>query len=456
MNQNPEQAAVEDILQSSELSARLLRRLTEVPGIMDTAMLRQVLERLSRSVKHPPTLFDDLMARYRLDDGSSAGIDPLIMEQSWIMNISAYLTNENSFSSTVNQYIAAATASKAIEATGTSSPSGADMSRELPSTIVATRVKTPDPIPHATSSDARYPDERTKLSEEAAPLSSTGSFRVSRNPPRRAWDAGPAYGPNVVSGQVLSSERTSTATAPDEPSVQTEIHRKLQGEGGSDSQQNLTTYAIQGEQPPSTRKLATKEPFEFSMPGSANASAVAVKGNLPLARAQFAGADNQRTFSDEGRVVLPQLSRAYPISEKRRPAHVEPLDISAGASFGPGGPSAEIEISTKTFAENLPLVRKHVVSSQTQRQPPNLVWRKGADPSSIINPGFSASGVSYIHPANQAAGSTSTIQSPHGNTIMPESSSRRDELRAGSAVPTERILRNISRKLLIERERRGY
>jgi hypothetical protein len=495
MNQNPEQAAVQDLLQSSELTARLLRRLTDMPGIMDTAMVRRVMARLAGSVTRSPTLFDDLTARYRIDDGSNAGIDPLVMEQPWIMNISAYLANENSFSSTVNQYITEMAAAKTIEAAGTSSTSRPDMSGELHSTFVASHAKTRDSIPLATSSDSRYPDDRIKLSEEATPLSSTGRFRVSRNPPRRAWDAGPAYAQNVVPGQIFSSERPSTSTAPEEPNKrserigllkaageeidqkkaiastvpsrsnlplartqidQPEIQRRLRGEGGSDFQRNLTAYAIQGEQPPSSGEPPAKALGESSDPGSVNAVAMAVNGDLLLARAKFAGTDNQSTFQDEAQTILPQRSRAYAIREKRRPAQVEPLDMSANSSFGRGAPSAEIEITTNTSPKDLPLIRKHIESSQTPRQPPNFVWRKGTDPSSMINPGLFASGGSPVRPADQAAGSTSTNQSPHGQNIMSEGNGRRVEVRAGSAVPTERILRNISRKLLIERERRGY
>src|SRR4051812_36994743 len=111
MNENSEHTATRDVLQSSELTARLLRRTNISPGLLETTMLRQILARLARYYSRPVSLFDELRSRYRIDDDSIDAEDPLVMEQPWPANIYAYLTNSNSFSSTINQFISGVAAS---------------------------------------------------------------------------------------------------------------------------------------------------------------------------------------------------------------------------------------------------------------------------------------------------------------------------------------------------------
>ena len=104
MNEDTDQITAQDVLQSSELTARLLRRLTASPGIIDIQMLRQIPARLMGLLAPLVSLFDDLIARYGIDDGSM-GSQPRIMGQPWMQNVNAYLTNYNSLSSTTNQFI---------------------------------------------------------------------------------------------------------------------------------------------------------------------------------------------------------------------------------------------------------------------------------------------------------------------------------------------------------------
>ena len=104
----------QEVLQSSELTARLLRRLIVSPGILDMRTLRQFASRMTVAITRTFSLLDDLLARYGIDDRSAIENPPLLMEQPWMVNINAYLTNYNSylsktyrnaFSSTTNQFI---------------------------------------------------------------------------------------------------------------------------------------------------------------------------------------------------------------------------------------------------------------------------------------------------------------------------------------------------------------
>src|SRR2546423_1553852 len=100
MNENPEQQTAEDVLRSSELTARLLRRLTASPGMIDLRMPQRNHARLLALPARAVSLYDELMTRYGLDDGSAES-QSLVMEQPWLLNVNAYLTNNNSFSSTI-------------------------------------------------------------------------------------------------------------------------------------------------------------------------------------------------------------------------------------------------------------------------------------------------------------------------------------------------------------------
>jgi hypothetical protein len=458
MNENSEQTAIHEVLQSSELTARLLRRANISPGVLDTTMLRQVLARLAEWVEPPASLYDELMAQYRIDDDSLDVDDPLVMEQSWMANINAYLTNSSSFSSTINQFISGAAASQAGAVTGAGPSSRFEKSGESHSNLVTSRtVSAGLPRPStfssaapSSSSSARIPnpDAQTTLPGEAGTLSPAMKFRVSRSPARRAWDAAPADASDVARSPVLKSVK---------------------------SEEDRPTHVSPGNIE-HTRVMKSERP-------RANAPAVTPLDDLPLARTQIDRPDIQRKLANEGGSGSQQLSNA---DAPARPAGASP-------GRGPANPAREtkqtggvsnenlkltgdepgidgrlqsdttshpVSAQAKTLSasshKTLPLVQRQINSSQTRRESPDFVWRKGADPSAVTNPTASATGSKPVQAVNQAAGHTSTAQSPNSQIIMSEAASRKDESRAGAGVTTERILRNISRKLLIERERRGY
>ena len=89
-----------DVLQSSELAARLLRRLTTSPGVIDTQRLFKTYARLTEVISHAHPLLHDLLARYFINDDSTVQILPLVNDQPWMLNLNTYLTNNSSVSST--------------------------------------------------------------------------------------------------------------------------------------------------------------------------------------------------------------------------------------------------------------------------------------------------------------------------------------------------------------------
>jgi hypothetical protein len=512
MNENSEQTAARDVLQSSELTARLLRRATVSPGLLDTTMLRQVLARLAGWDARPASLFDELRSRYRIDDDSIDVDEPLLMEQSWMANINAYLTNSTSFSSTINQFISGVAASQSNAASGANSSSRFEVSREshsilreshsssreLHSSSVTSQMRHAGLPPLSTSSSnapsssssgrASNPDARRTTPGDAAMLSPAAKFRISRSPARRAWDAAPADASDAAPRMVLKSSEASTSTASEEARAYGEEARPTKA----------TSEKI--EQPGATK----------SEHSSAISSSVKTPGDLPLARTQTNQSEVQRKLLNEGESFSQQVSKTDAIKEKRQPSQVEQpaMTVAASPERGSANPARDIKKTgsasnesirfggdgagmdrppqsnatshpapaqahtlhpvsapAKTLTafshETLPLIQKQIDSKQidsspAQKQSPDFVWRRGADASMMTNATASVTGGNPVQSANQAADKTSTIQSPHSQTIRSEAATRKDELRAGSGITTERILRNISRKLLIERERRGY
>ena len=97
-----ERTSAEDALQSSELAARLLRRLTASPGVIDTQRLYKTYARLTKMITHAHPLLHDLLARYFIASDSTLQDLPLVMDQPWMLNLNTYLTNNSAVSSTTN------------------------------------------------------------------------------------------------------------------------------------------------------------------------------------------------------------------------------------------------------------------------------------------------------------------------------------------------------------------
>lgn len=407
MNENPDHTTVEDVLQSSELTARLLRRLTLSPGVIDLQMLRQAPARLAGWIARQNPLLDDLLARYSIDDRQAAGNQPLVMEQPWMVNINNYLTNNNSFSS-------ASFSSNVSQPPAAAAPTSIISSMNVPNTAAKTMMV------------------------DASASTPAGKFRVSRSPARRAWEAAPEDDQDGVRHPILKLTEAATSETSDATGA------------------------------------AHSEGVNIS-PAKAIASNETTPIKLPLARTQVAHTPIQRKLPDEGVNASPSTSKNYEAKEKRQPAGDEQPAMTAASAVaasresGSSHPvsaqggvpvSAQGDIpatSTTASATALPLVQQQTALSQFPRPPANFVWRKGAGSLTVQNLLSAISSSRPLQTARRSPEAQPTAQPPQSSqTITPETARRKDELRAGSGLTTERILRNISRHLLIERERRGY
>jgi hypothetical protein len=471
-------AQAQEVLQHSELTARLLRRLTVSPGVIDAQTLRQFAARLAGGITRTLSLLDDLMARYGIDAPSTIESPPLLMEQPWMVNINAYLTNYNSFSSTTNQFISSAAVPQAHSSTSHSST----FLLSNPLSTEQTSSQSSQPSTDSINSSVRAPGQaansrpesldtirRVQRHEAKSVLDETtslplpaGKFRVSRSPARRGREKPSAEAQDVARNHVLKSSEDSTASTPTAAASTIPAAGKIE-EGQIESAKTIA---------------------------STDASADTAPTELLLARTRIAQSQIQRRSLDENaKVSQPPAAKIREVRGMRQPAEARQTPAPAAAPIAPGlvEPSRETKtadssppapervgvprqtseagattqvskpaVQTRTSTTPLPLIQKLNASLPMQKRPPDFIWRKGADSSTMKDFASTVLNADSLQALNRAAGEASSVQQQHSQTFTPEVARRKDETQAGSAVSTERILRNISRKLLIERERRGY
>ena len=221
-----------DVFQSSELAARLLRRLTTSPGVIDTQRLFKTYARLTEVITHAHPLLHDLLARYFIDVDPTLQNLPLVNDQPWMLNLNTYLTNNSSVSSTsttnnsfftstaINQSIVQSTTNTHVFG-ATSQPSTAPekfrISRRAADRRQSVHVEVQDdvlnPVPQrqterATQSPAHVEEQpltlanrENRISEPSTPIPSPVPASTMVQPP---------LAPPVIRREVLESEIETT------------------------------------------------------------------------------------------------------------------------------------------------------------------------------------------------------------------------------------------------------
>lgn len=439
----------QDVLQSSELTARLLRRLIVSMGIIDVVKLRQAPARLAAWMIRSTQLLDDLRTRYGLiDDDSVRESPPLVMEQPWMVNINSYLTNYNSFSSTTNQFISSSAATPQ------------SLQSAAPSLSQAAQSSAPLTI-HSSGRAPIAATNSTQLSADSSSSdssSSTGKFRISRNPSRRAWKANPADAQGAAQTPVSTDAPASTSAAI--PTTQPEAGnvRPFDEAATADdrAQPNLPLHRTQIAKSQTQSERQGDEGWRVS-PSVAKLSEVerksagVVEDERPILHARV----STRVSSRPGAANSTEEMKNVGDASQPSPARTDVPTPTAKAAVV--SPISKASVAPSTSLAALPPVQKQTASPPPQSRPPDFIWRRSADIpamrelTSLISQGGTQSAL------NRIAGGPSNAQSTQsGQTAGPDGASRREEPRAGSELTTERILRSINRNLLIERERRGY
>ena len=216
---------------TSELAARLFRRLTTSPGVIDTQRLFKTYARLTEVITHP--LLHDLLARYFIDLDSSVQNLPLVNDQPWMLNLNTYLTNNSSVSSvsTTNNSFFTSTAIKQsiLQSTTNTQVFGATSQPTPPSTSpekfrISRRADRRQSVPVDVQDDVLNPvpqraiqspalveeqpltlaNRETRLNEPARPVGSEVPALTNPTPVRQP------LAPPVIQRELLESERKTT------------------------------------------------------------------------------------------------------------------------------------------------------------------------------------------------------------------------------------------------------
>jgi len=399
MPEYAERTSTEDVLQSSELAARLLRRLIASPGVIDTQRLFKTYARLTELITHAHPLLHDLLARYSVDDDSGFQNLPLVMDQPWMLNLNTYLTNNSSFSSTTTNNSFFAATNQFISPASTTSST------------------------------------HTQLFSASSESQPSEKFRISRRP------AGRRQGIPVDAGDVVLNPLPSTSSR-----AHVEGQPRSFASGG-DTRSEHAEPALSSDSTLTNLTLARtpviqRESPEIEMRTSrlfAKTDA-RIKDELDRIGARQVSGTSQTVFASAG--IPAATPQTFPLVNKQT------------------DPTRLRETVANSASENqpsIPLVQEHIPSSQFQTRPPQLVWRKSADSLTLSDLLSDLSSNSPLAAVRQALDSLPVAQLPQSTPMMkPESSRQEDEPRTSEEITTEGMLRRISRMLLIERERRGY
>ena len=426
-----------DFLESSELNARLLRRLTSSPGVIDTQDILRVYTRLTKSTTRARLVLNDLLARYSVDDGSTRQNLPLVTEPPWMLNLNTSLTNSNSFlSTTYNSYSVANNAF-------VSPPSALSSA----STLVPSASAIGNVSKHGTAHEVKTTQAKSESS-----IRTSGKFRVSRKPGRVTTEMPAALPAGVQNNRVFAPVQALTyATSRLPPGKEDDTDAK---------------------------------------------TLVANSAPLPLASRPAALSTVQGEASNEGLYTPPTVSSDRNLGEKSRPDSHEPSSplnkqseiTKLTLNSGPGvrrlaertppairqGPKVSVQEQKEQYeffarenadrrtahtqAERLPTAgREAGALLPTGQRPPDFVWRRNRTARTADELKTAVSDYGALQSESRTAGRFSTARSSQSDQIaMPESARRTERRDDDVEVTAERILRSISNTLLVERERRGY
>jgi hypothetical protein len=500
MSEHSDQTSGADFLQSSELTARLLRRLTSSPGVINIQEIFKTYARLSAFTTRTRLLLDDLLTRYRIDDGSALGSLPLVMEQPSMLNLNTYLTNSNSFLSTTSNSFSATT--------------NEFVSRPILSSSAATQF-----VPPASSSSHRSQtglatgtvskhETKTEQLDSESSSSTSGTFRVRRGPGRSSKEVAAAVTQNVQRDPVsepakaltlrvgaaarLGEEEKGTIAEPKDATIATAkstasvvatpadlplapATQNVQGNLVSEPGKALNLY------PGATARLGEEEIGTTAKANDAKIATVkntdsvnAAPADLPFVSLPQAPSLVQRGLPDEDvNTSLVVSSDAIEKGRSDKPKGRPPQRIDSSRVFSPRNRINESTSLTLSKTSGIPRPGPEVsriASIQEQIVPanspdgrialaeprrPDFVWRRNADGRTARELLSAVSNSSWLQGEPAAGGSSTAQPPPSSQTVIPESVSSRGR-QAGAEITAEGILRSISKTLLVERDRRGY
>ncbi|HKU75442.1 MAG TPA: hypothetical protein VJR02_16135 [Pyrinomonadaceae bacterium] len=400
MPEDTERTSAEDVLQSSELAARLLRRLVASPGVIDTQRVFKTYTRLTEFITHTHPLLQDLLARFSIDDDSGGQNLPFVMDQQWMLNLNTYLTNNNSYSSsqiTNNSFLATSNTSQFISTGSTSSSTHTEL--------------------HEATSQSS-PPETFRVKRSAGGQRQSASVDV-----RETLVRAPLVPPLIQRELPKTEMKTSRLVLKD-----TVLSEKSGFQLGQGQYRNAVASGESRDSNPSVIDVQ-RQP-----------DATALQ-DRPLPTVTLEPKDTLRIKNERHSVT----ERSIEVQQETNTTRTL-FEKTESAAPAPTPPT-------------LPLAHEQLPPSQFQTRSQQLVWRKSADTLTLRDLVSDLSSSGPLASVRQALDSLPMAQvpAPSSQISKPESSSRVDEPSpTGEEITTEGMLRRISRALLIERERRGY
>jgi hypothetical protein len=484
MSEHSDQISAAEFLESSELTARLLRRLTSSPGVINIQEIFETYARLSAFTTRARRLLDDLLTRYSIDDGSAPGSLPLVMEQPWMLNLNTSLTNSNSFLSTTNNSFSATT----NEFVSRPILSSSAASQFVPSASSSSHESQPGLATGTVSKHELSHETKAEQLDSVSSSATSGKFRIRRKPGRVSSEVTAAVTQNVqrdpvsepakgltlrVGAAARLGEEEKGITPADPPPAPV-------GNPASEPAKGLTLY------PRATARLGEEE---IGTPVKANDAKIATVKNtdsvfaapadLPLASLPQAPSPVQRGLPDEdvntsGVLSSDAAEKGPPASQSSNPGRVfSPLNRineTTRLTLGKIGiPRPGLDVS------RIAAIQEQIVPAHDQRrQPdsfrtgnadgrtalaeprqPDLVWRRNAA-GRTARELLSAASNGSSSQRELAGGRSSTAQPPPSSQTVKTESVNSGRREAGAEITAEGILRSISNTLLVERDRRGY
>jgi len=409
MTEYSEHISAADVLESSELAARLIRRLTSPPGVINTRGVVQRYARLTEWIPLAHPLLHDLLRRYSIDDGSSFRSLPLVTDAQSQLNVNAHLTNNNSLLSTTNNFFSAP-------------------ANEFPPAALSSSSSTSASV-HSSSRQSSGPEAKMFMSGQPSEPRQTETFRVSRNPAHRSRQGVP-----------LDVEDVATQ-------IEEDTRRREEVEEMAKGKQIRSHVSTPTSLPLARTRLAESGIQQVTKEDDKErrrfvSDTIEARHEAKLAQAIFARTNSAATSSP--RLTLNQA----------KPARRDEPVVSEASTEQPLT-ATEPSPETTPFPV-LPLVQAQNPASQFQTRPPQFVWRKSEDSPTMRDLISDLSSSGPLAAVREALDALPVAQSQPGNqSVKPVPPGR--EYRPGTEeITTEGMVRRISTMLLIERERRGY
>jgi hypothetical protein len=431
------------------LDARLGRRGTEPPGVIDVRYAQEKYFRIVRWLDKGSALLDHLKSRYGVEEALATGEHPLAIAQP--LNQQAHL-----FSTTTQLF----SNSQSFSPAAPSAPS------RLPQQQTAWEARP--------SGLAEVIAEHSAKSDDESAAGTEREFRISRRPPPMLPDSNTTSQISPGDGSVPTTKspwRDADTSENPNPTVRPEappdfIFRKIAEESSGRKPADVAKSTSVTEKPAdgSERKEQIGTALSFAQREDRETADASQASSLPLVK-PHAAPPRVEPFPEWQSVEVARRAQAGDVEAPQYRSHSLDSSVNRRTVVTPETPSP-IEPMTKLPYAAPPLVASEIRDPAPPVERPDIVWRQ--PPGDRQNPQETALSVpagaaqaryseaTAAAPASQQTGLATKVQTP-GQMIQTQGSEGGVEHFSPQAIRSisERVIRAITLDLKLERERRG-